>query len=296
LNYNYTIEKRSPFKPNLIASTSVDKSIFIWDTEHLKPALVIPSISETNCLSWSKMKQDLFAVSSNNDIRLYDLRKTNSALKYIPNAHVKKIYSLDWCPIEDILLSCSRDRSIKLWKTNLDNNGFYMQLKKEKLPFDFSCWKAKFTPYGFYFAVIPAFYEKTTTTTTTTTETTSTETTTTLDQHSSSDFMLKNFKSKSNNENEIKIDNDDTTPQLVSSTTQKTLSNMKENSASLLICQITSIEVDVHKLISLNKNDDMIMDFDFNLQNGKFLFLNFDAFKHFNTFYFILFNFLLIFS
>lgn len=42
------------------------------------------------------------------------VKKTNSALRYISNAHTKKIYSLDWCASEEILLSSSRDRNIKV--------------------------------------------------------------------------------------------------------------------------------------------------------------------------------------
>ena len=42
-------------------------------------------------------------------------QKTNTAYRYIPNAHTKKIYSLDWCSgTEEILLSSSRDRNIKV--------------------------------------------------------------------------------------------------------------------------------------------------------------------------------------
>lgn len=142
--------KWSPFKKNLIASSSADGNITLWNTEQCKPAVIIPSVGEPDCLSWNKLKENVIAVSVNNDIRIYDIRKTNSAFRYISNAHTKKIYSLDWCANEEILLSSSRDRNIKLWNFNMLNQKFM-----EKILEDFPCWKAKFTPFGLCFAVIP---------------------------------------------------------------------------------------------------------------------------------------------
>lgn len=79
--------------------------------------MAINSVGEVDCISWSKCKDNKFACSCNNDIRIYDIRKANSALRYITNAHTKKIYSLDWCSgPEEILLSSSRDRNIKVLK------------------------------------------------------------------------------------------------------------------------------------------------------------------------------------
>ena len=66
-------------------------------------------------------------------------KKTSAAYKYITNAHSKKIYSLDWCSSEEILLSSSRDGTIKLWNPNMIHQKF-MQIR-----LDFPNWKAKFT-------------------------------------------------------------------------------------------------------------------------------------------------------
>ena len=70
------------------------------------------------------------------------LQKTDSAYKYIPNAHSKKIYSLDWCSAscgKDILLSSSRDTSVKFWNMSAPDHK-----QIDKLIEDFPCWKAKF--------------------------------------------------------------------------------------------------------------------------------------------------------
>jgi hypothetical protein len=54
---------------------------------------------------------------------------------------MKKIYSLDWCWTsgEEILLSSSRDKNIKLWNFNMLNQNFMDTMIE-----DFPCWKTKF--------------------------------------------------------------------------------------------------------------------------------------------------------
>lgn len=54
------------------------------------------------------------------------VKKTNSALRYISNAHTKKIYSLDWCASEEILLSSSRDRNIKVQNKHSTKSSIFL--------------------------------------------------------------------------------------------------------------------------------------------------------------------------
>lgn len=70
---------------------------------------------------------------------------TSRAIRYLKNAHSKKIFSLDWCsvPGEEILLSSSRDKNIKLWNLNMINERLM-----EKLIEEFPCWKAKFSVFN----------------------------------------------------------------------------------------------------------------------------------------------------
>ena len=43
-----------------------------------KPAILIPSCGEPDYISWNKLKEDVLAVSVNNDIRIYDIRVRQS--------------------------------------------------------------------------------------------------------------------------------------------------------------------------------------------------------------------------
>ncbi|RNA27104.1 WD repeat-containing 59, partial [Brachionus plicatilis] len=150
---NINQAKWAPLKRNVIASTSSDSFIMLWDAgRSAKPEIKIKSIGEVDCLSWSKSKENVLASTFNNDIKIYDIRMTNKAKKYLKNAHCKKIFSLDWCsvPGEEILLSSSKDKNIKLWNLNMLNERLM-----EKLIEEFPCWKAKFTPLSLCFGVIP---------------------------------------------------------------------------------------------------------------------------------------------
>lgn len=222
--------KWSPFKRNVIASSSADSNIILWKTDSPKPAILIPSCGEPDYIAWNKLKDDSLAVSVNNDIRIYDIRKTNSALRYISNAHTKKIYSLDWCASEEILLSSSRDRNIKLWNFNMRNQKFM-----EKILEDFPCWKAKFTPYGLCFAVIPTCL---------------------------SDISLNTSEINAHAENS-------TVEPFNVPAKNHTINNKRDPTTSILICQIMSF--DESKIYKFTTNhSDMILNYDFYQENDKF--------------------------
>ena len=69
--------KWSPLKRNWIASTSIDNSLVIWNVESSssqKSIIKIPTLGEIDCIAWNKTKENVLAITCNNDIRIYDIR------------------------------------------------------------------------------------------------------------------------------------------------------------------------------------------------------------------------------
>ena len=68
--------KWSPLKRNCIASTSIDNTLLIWnvETSTQKPVIKSMSLGEIDCIAWNKSKENVLAVTCNNDIRIYDIR------------------------------------------------------------------------------------------------------------------------------------------------------------------------------------------------------------------------------
>lgn len=241
--------KWSSFKPNTLASISSD-FLLVWNVDNNKPITRIMSVGELDCMAWSKSNEHKLAVSSNNDIRIYDIRKTTSAITYIPNAHSKKIYSIDWCWTsgEEILISSSRDTNIKLWNFNMRNQNFIDKIIDKNFP----CWKAKFLPFGLCFGVLPTCQS---------TNRTNLFHLNELANKYSSSIVTNSFSPLMNEET-------------LSNSLEK-VNKVKKNSHSneptgsiVAICQITALnETKINKLI--NTNSEMIMNFDFFVQNDK---------------------------
>eukprot|EP00057_Strongylocentrotus_purpuratus_P028064 XP_011682538.1 PREDICTED: WD repeat-containing protein 59 [Strongylocentrotus purpuratus] len=133
----------SVFNPNLLATSSVDTYIYIWDTrESKKPASAFSTFAGAGQVKWNKKDEHCLATVHDGDIRLWDKRKGNQAVKYI-SAHVSKIYSLDWDPNnQSHLITASQDCSAKVWDTNNEQKAVL------EIRTDAPQWKVRYTPFG----------------------------------------------------------------------------------------------------------------------------------------------------
>ncbi|XP_041453847.1 GATOR complex protein WDR59-like [Lytechinus variegatus] len=133
----------SVFDPNLLATSSVDTYIYIWDTrESKKPASAFSTFAGAGQVKWNRKDEHCLATVHDGDIRLWDKRKGNQAVKYI-SAHVSKIYSLDWDPNnQSHLITASQDCSAKVWDTNNEQKAVL------EIRTDAPQWKVRYTPFG----------------------------------------------------------------------------------------------------------------------------------------------------
>ncbi|KAL1440020.1 hypothetical protein MTO96_009842 [Rhipicephalus appendiculatus] len=133
----------SPFDENLLASSSYDTYVHIWDSRDLrKPYLSLSAVTGASQVKWNKVTQHVLATSHDGDVRIWDTRKSGSPVQYIA-AHPSKIYGLDWNPAsEHQLATCSQDGTVKFWDVTNPKKVEYM------LQAGAPVWRARYLPFG----------------------------------------------------------------------------------------------------------------------------------------------------
>ena len=108
---------------NIVASSSEDASIRLWDTEQGEHEHTLKSHSGVvNFLAFNPNGQALASCSTDLSIKLWSL-ETFKVTKTL-NGHEHEVSGLAYLPIGDFLLSCSRDETIRFWDTQ---TGFCLQ-------------------------------------------------------------------------------------------------------------------------------------------------------------------------
>jgi WD40 repeat protein len=125
----------------LLASTGVDKTIRLWNTEIGEEIRTLTGHSSgVNQVAWSP-KGDVFASCSNDhSMRIWET-STGKLLWDLEHAHLGDIPSIAWSPDGQILASGSSDSTIKLWQIN-DKRGlqFLRMLEEHKDGVQYVAW------------------------------------------------------------------------------------------------------------------------------------------------------------
>ncbi|XP_029839965.3 GATOR complex protein WDR59 isoform X1 [Ixodes scapularis] len=133
----------SPFDENLLATSSFDTYVHIWDSrEPRKPYLSLSAVTGASQVKWNKITQHVLATSHDGDVRIWDTRKSASPVQYIA-AHSSKIYGLGWNPAsENQLATSSQDGTVKFWDvTNPKKVEYTLQAGAP-------VFKARYLPFG----------------------------------------------------------------------------------------------------------------------------------------------------
>jgi hypothetical protein len=107
----------SGFDPNTIATCAADSFVYVWDLrDYRKPQDKFKvTVSGASAVQWNRLNSQLLASVHDCDVRIWDRRKSSSAVGYI-SAHYGKINCLDWShQDEKKLVTCSQDSNIKIW-------------------------------------------------------------------------------------------------------------------------------------------------------------------------------------
>ncbi|CAG9771641.1 unnamed protein product [Ceutorhynchus assimilis] len=131
------------FDPNILATSSVDTFVNVWDIRELRKAtLSLSNVAECSQVRWNKVSPNLFATAHDGDIKIWDQRKYTYPLQYI-TAHTSKIYGLDWSPhIENQITSASQDNSVKFFDTSNPRKADFVISTGSPV------WRARYTPFG----------------------------------------------------------------------------------------------------------------------------------------------------
>lgn len=132
-----------PIDPNLLASTSMDSFIHIWDVRSTtRPAISLSAIVPAGRVRWNQLTKNLIATAHGGDVQIWDDRLMKHPLRYF-TAHANSIHCLDWSYTnENQLITCSQDCTVKFFEIN--------NLKKAEnvLNTITPVWRAKYTPFG----------------------------------------------------------------------------------------------------------------------------------------------------
>ncbi|XP_065891599.1 notchless protein homolog 1-like [Dysidea avara] len=105
------------FSPDagLIASTSFDKSVKLWDGRMGKYITSLRGhVSAVYQISWSADSRLLCSGSSDSTLKVWDI-KNRKLLMDLPG-HVDEVFSVDWSTNGEQVASGGRDRHIEIWK------------------------------------------------------------------------------------------------------------------------------------------------------------------------------------
>lgn len=121
----------SPFNQNLVLTSSVDKTISLWDIRSLNSSVHVfkSHKDEVGCVKFSPHHENLFASgSSDRRIIIWDIARINDQLSeeelkdgppemlFLHGGHTSKVSDLDWNKNEKLMLaSVAEDNIIQIW-------------------------------------------------------------------------------------------------------------------------------------------------------------------------------------
>ena len=113
----YTSVAFNPVETSLIASTSTDRSLTIFDLRTSSPAFARTVLTLAgNSVAWNPQEPfNLALASEDHNVYLFDVRQTARALNILRD-HVSAVMSVGWSPTGEELVSGSYDRSVRVWR------------------------------------------------------------------------------------------------------------------------------------------------------------------------------------
>lgn len=105
----------SPVETSVLASTSTDRSIVLYDLRTSTPVTRTVLQFASNRISWSPMEAFNFAAASeDHNIYLFDMRNMSRARNVLKD-HVAAVTDVEFSPTGEELVSASWDRTVRLW-------------------------------------------------------------------------------------------------------------------------------------------------------------------------------------
>ncbi|KAH9843960.1 uncharacterized protein C8Q71DRAFT_21868 [Rhodofomes roseus] len=136
-------------EPDVVVSTGIDSWLWAWDLRAAqKPVMGLCAFGSGGTqVKWNRQDSNLLASSHQNEVLLWDRRKGSLPVSRI-RAHTAKIYGIDWVHgRSNEILTCSLDKSIKLWDTqDVQQDGGHVP--KLNIHTAYPVWRARDLPFG----------------------------------------------------------------------------------------------------------------------------------------------------
>lgn len=147
----------SAHHPDILATCAVDSFVHCWDLRRpARPAMTFCDwFAGATQVKWNRQNSHIMASSHDKFLRIWDDRKGAHPLRSI-EAHDTKIYGVDWNRTETTkLMTCSLDRTIKLWDYEKQTDDIRTHEPEEIVRTSFPVWRARYTPFGFGLLAMP---------------------------------------------------------------------------------------------------------------------------------------------
>ena len=130
---------------SILASTSLDRSITLYDLRTSSPLSRTILTLSSNSISWNPMEPFNFATASeDHNIYIFDMRNLSRSLNVLKD-HVAAVMDVDFSPTGEELVSASYDRTIRLWNRDRGHSRDVYHTKRMQRVF--SC---QYTPDNKY--------------------------------------------------------------------------------------------------------------------------------------------------
>ena len=134
------------FERNILATSAADTFIYLWDVRDLRrPRQGLKAVAGAAKIQWNKVSGKYLASAHEGEVKLWDMRNTSGPVHYI-NAHLSRIYDLDWSyDQEDCLATSSQDSTVQFWNVSPGSpSKAENMIKTPGSP----VWKLQHTPVG----------------------------------------------------------------------------------------------------------------------------------------------------
>ncbi|KIY66475.1 hypothetical protein CYLTODRAFT_377661 [Cylindrobasidium torrendii FP15055 ss-10] len=132
-------------EPDIVSSTGIDSWIWTWDLRGpKKPVFGLCAFNASGTqVKWSRQDGNILASAHADEVLIWDRRKGSLPISRI-RAHSSKIYGIDWSHQDaKEIVTCSLDRTIKVWDTDNPNDG-----PKALINTTYPVWRARTLPFG----------------------------------------------------------------------------------------------------------------------------------------------------
>lgn len=113
---------------SLIATCSRDKSVWIWDVDEKNEDFECASIKsehtqDVKCVRWHPTDEVVASASYDNTIKMFAKELDDWCCFCTLESHTSTVWSIDFDDSGDRLVSCSDDRTVKIWQRYLPGNA-----------------------------------------------------------------------------------------------------------------------------------------------------------------------------